>query len=262
MKSGIDYFPLDVSLDSKFELVEAEFGLLGFAVVVKLYQRIFGSEGYYCEWTTEVALLFAKHIGLGGNAVSEILSAAIKRGIFDSNLFEKYQVLTSRGIQKRYFDIVKRRKDLQVKKEYLLVDPTQICKDVNILSENVNISIENADIPKQSKVKESKVKESKEKDIGASKSPRFVPPSLLEVAVYCKERHNNIHPEEFLDFYTANGWKQGKGKQIVDWKACMRTWEKDQRRQLSKIVLPSRGWTEEKEARPVRRCNKNWEGVV
>jgi len=161
MKSGIDYFPLDVSLDSKFELVEAEFGLLGFAVVVKLYQRIFGSEGYYCEWTTEVALLFAKHVGLGGNAVSEILSAAIKRGIFDSNLFEKYQVLTSRGIQKRYFDIVKRRKDVQIKKEYLLVDPTQICKDVNISSENVNIISGNADISKQSKVKESKVKESK-----------------------------------------------------------------------------------------------------
>lgn len=36
MKSGIDYFPLDVSLDDKFELIEAEFGLTGFAVVVKL----------------------------------------------------------------------------------------------------------------------------------------------------------------------------------------------------------------------------------
>ena len=31
-KSGIDYFPLDVILDEKFELIEAEYGLTGFGV--------------------------------------------------------------------------------------------------------------------------------------------------------------------------------------------------------------------------------------
>ena len=61
MKDGIPYFPLDCELDSKFELIEAEFGLQGFAVVVKLLQRIYGGEGYYCEWTEDVALLFGKN---------------------------------------------------------------------------------------------------------------------------------------------------------------------------------------------------------
>ena len=42
IKNGVDYFPLDVHLDKKFELIEAEFGLTGFAVVVKLLQRIYG----------------------------------------------------------------------------------------------------------------------------------------------------------------------------------------------------------------------------
>ena len=36
IKDGVDYFPFDVSLDEKFELIEAEFGLTGFAVIVKL----------------------------------------------------------------------------------------------------------------------------------------------------------------------------------------------------------------------------------
>lgn len=54
MKSGIDYFPLDVALDEKFELIEAEFGLTGFGVVVKLLQKIYGGQGYYVEWTKEV----------------------------------------------------------------------------------------------------------------------------------------------------------------------------------------------------------------
>ena len=72
-KSGIDYFPLDVVLDEKFELIEAEYGLTGFGVIVRLLQEIYGKAGYYIEWTTEVALLFARKVGLGGNVVSEIV---------------------------------------------------------------------------------------------------------------------------------------------------------------------------------------------
>ena len=160
-KSGLEYFPLDVVLDDKFELIEAEFGLTGFAVIVKLFQKIYGGQGYYCEWTNEVALLFAKRIGLGGSVVSEIVAASIKRGIFSQELYDKYNILTSPGIQERYFEAVIRRKKVEVKKEYLLIKHTQNFKNVVISSENVNIFQKNADISKQSKVEESKVKESK-----------------------------------------------------------------------------------------------------
>lgn len=54
-----------------------------------------------------------------------------------------------------------------------------------------------------------------------------------EVAAYCLERGNGIDPEEFVDFYTANGWTQGRGKPIVDWKAAVRTWEKRGRKKKS-----------------------------
>ena len=161
MKSGLEFFPLDCEIDDKLELIEAEFGITGFGVVVKLWQRIYGRQGYYIEWTNEVALLFSKQIGLGGNVVSEIVEASIKRGIFSEEHFEKYQILTSKGIQKRYLIGVGRRKNVEMKKEYLLLDSTQIPKNVNISSENVYISEENEDISKQSKVEYSKVKESK-----------------------------------------------------------------------------------------------------
>ena len=36
-KAGLDYFELDCHMDEKVELIEAEFGLKGFAVIVKLY---------------------------------------------------------------------------------------------------------------------------------------------------------------------------------------------------------------------------------
>ena len=176
MKDGVEYFPLDVSLDEKFELIEAEFGLTGFAVVVKLYQKIY-QHGYYCEWTNEVALLFGHRIGLGSNVVSEIVNASIRRGIFDESMFDKYHILTSRGIQERYFEAVIRRKCVKVKKAYLLVNVTQILNEDNILWVNDNINPVNASNNFQSRVKESRVKKSKE-DMGASakaETPRQPP---------------------------------------------------------------------------------------
>lgn len=154
-RSGIPYFPLDVQLDSKFELIEAEFGLTGFGVVVKLFQMIYGQDGYYIEWTNEVALLFAKRIGLGGSVVSEIVEAAVRRGIFDKNNYDKYRVLTSKGIQERYFEAVSRRKIVEVKSKYLLVKVAQICKNADIKWENVDISSKNVDISEQSKEEKS-----------------------------------------------------------------------------------------------------------
>lgn len=56
--------------------------------------------------------------------------------------------------------------------------------------------------------------------------PRFVPPTVDEVRAYCEERKNGLDAEHFVNFYTANGWKQARGKSIVDWKAAVRTWEK------------------------------------
>ena len=167
-KAGVEYFPLDVENDDKLDLIEAEFGLTGFAVIVKLYQRIY-KLGYYCEWNDEVALLFGKRLGTGGKAVSEIVSAAIRRKLFDEEIYRKYGVLTSRGIQKRYFEIVARRKNVEVEQRYLLVSRDLIPVNVNIMYAEtpVNVNTMQAETPEnayrstQSKVKESKVKESK-----------------------------------------------------------------------------------------------------
>ena len=167
-KAGVEYFPLDVENDDKLDLIEAEFGLTGFAVIVKLYQRIY-KLGYYCEWNDEVALRFGRRLGTGGKAVSEIVAAEIRRSLFDEEIYRKYGVLTSRGIQKRYFEIVARRKNVEVEQRYLLVSRDLIPVNVNIMYAEtpVNVNTMQAETPEnayrstQSKVKESKVKESK-----------------------------------------------------------------------------------------------------
>lgn len=51
--------------------------------------------------------------------------------------------------------------------------------------------------------------------------------TIDEVKDYCVERKNKINAEQFVDYYTANGWTQGRGKPIKDWKAAVRTWERN-----------------------------------
>lgn len=52
----------------------------------------------------------------------------------------------------------------------------------------------------------------------------FVKPNLTEVTDYCRERHNTVSPQVFLNHYESNGWMVGKNK-MKDWKAAVRTWE-------------------------------------
>ena len=99
---GVNYFPLYCVLDEKFELLEAEYGLKGFAIVVKLFQRIYGGHGYYCEWNEDILLLFMSENGLSSdskNLIKDIVSACIRRNIFSEKLYPTYQILSSSGIQ-------------------------------------------------------------------------------------------------------------------------------------------------------------------
>jgi len=61
-----------------------------------------------------------------------------------------------------------------------------------------------------------------------TQKPRFVPPTVQQVKDYCLERHNKIDPQYFVDSNTAKGWVIGKTRSPAkDWKAMIRTWEKN-----------------------------------
>ena len=66
-KKNLDWFPLDCVFDDGLELLIAEFGMLGLGIVVRLFQRIYGKEGYYIEWHDDVAVMFAKNNQVGVN---------------------------------------------------------------------------------------------------------------------------------------------------------------------------------------------------
>ena len=59
-----------------------------------------------------------------------------------------------------------------------------------------------------------------------TKRKRFEKPTLSQITQYCFERNNNVNAEQFYDYYESNGWKVGKNA-MKDWKACVRTWERN-----------------------------------
>lgn len=187
LKEGLDYFPLDVVLDEKWEYIEAEFGLVGFSVVVKLLQKIYGGHGYYCDADDDMILLFSRKVNLTPAEVKDIISASVKRGIFDKDMYEAHKILTSKGIQKRYFDGVGRRKDIATKTEFLLAEtPVNVDNNYNN-SINVDNNSINVDNNSQSKVKESKEKKSKEESAGARTHEG-------KIADFVKRQHEGIQP--------------------------------------------------------------------
>ncbi|ADZ82531.1 DUF4373 domain-containing protein [Cellulosilyticum lentocellum] len=220
-KIGIDYFPLDVTagIDDEIELLEAKFGLVGFAIFIKLLQAIY-KNGYYSNWTEKEQLLFVKRVNVEGTLVNDVINTCLQWKLFNSNLFEQYQILTSHGIQQRFLLAVGRRVSVELDEKYILLSEKEISETKTIV--NVTKTTVNACKNTQSKVKESKVKESRvnNKDIS-----RFTPPTLEEIKSYCKERNNTIDAEIFIDFYSSKGWMIGKNK-MKDWKAAIRTWER------------------------------------
>lgn len=159
-KVGLDYFELDCYMDEKVRLVQAEYGLKGFAVFVKLLQEIYGGYGYYCEWTQDRELLFASENGLNGGSqqlLGDIVEACIRRNIFSERLFKEYGILTSSGVQKQYLKATVKREVVELKKEYLLISVPVNRKNVviNSISSGINDISDTGNA--QSRVEKSKV---------------------------------------------------------------------------------------------------------
>lgn len=153
-KQGLDYFPLNVFMDDKIELLEAEHGLSGFAIYIKLLQKIY-SEGYFYYLGQDELLLTSKRINVDINLINAVVNSCIRRNLFNNVLFEKYKILTSSGIQKRFIEATLRRKEIEIIRQYWL-DVDYDSDRVRII--DVDINEENVDINKQSKVKKSKEK--------------------------------------------------------------------------------------------------------
>ncbi len=86
-----------------------EFGIKGEIAVVKLLCAIYRN-GYFYEWNEETRdKLLGELPTVSEGCLNDIVARLVRWGFFDKTLFHSAHVLTSAGIQKRYFAAVKRR---------------------------------------------------------------------------------------------------------------------------------------------------------
>ena len=125
-KTGLDYFPFDVDFfnDEKIEAISGEFGIKGEIVAIKLLAAIYRN-GYFIEWSEMLQMKMLKTLpSISKELLTEIVQRLVRWNFFDEGLFNSDNVLTSRGIQRRYFEAMKRN-SLGDSLPFLLVSVTE-----------------------------------------------------------------------------------------------------------------------------------------
>lgn len=147
-KQGIDYFPFDVDFfsDIKIRKIARACGSQATSILICLLCNIYKDKGYYILWDEDLPFVIADTVGVSEGAVKEVILKALQVDFFDQDIYNKHNVLTSLGIQKRFKSAVYKREKIEYIEEYMVSDVKNQVSDVRST---------------QSKVKERKEKKSK-----------------------------------------------------------------------------------------------------
>lgn len=178
--TGLEFFYLSVDFfeNDKILLVEQELGSRATLLVLRLLARIY-HKGYFCRWGKDECLLFTRRLPEGCTAdyVQQVVDALLERGFFSKVQYERFGILTSESIQGHYFEAAQRRKRVEVRADYLLIEISKYKNlyvdgsNVGISTENVDMKTGNVNMKSQSKAEESKAEQKNEKDSSSFCSP-------------------------------------------------------------------------------------------
>ncbi len=135
---GVDYFALSVDAkdDDKIFELKYRYGMpdgaadydhaaawAAYGRFVELLASIY-QEGFAAQMTNQKRLRLSQQLGMPLGELDRFILTCVDVGLFDDRMWNEWGVLTSRGIQRRYFHAVKRRKG-SIPPElsrYLLID--------------------------------------------------------------------------------------------------------------------------------------------
>ena len=226
VKNGFDYFNLDTQFSSSIRLCNMEMGSDSILVLIQLWQRIYSEQGYYMKLSNSHKKLFIldSFVKMDIDKLDEYLECYFENGIFDKEIYEKYEVLTSDSIQERYYNMCSsaKRPNIEIIQEYLLVTPenTSVTKYSIIQkhSENKTIdSVSNNNVSEDFKKIsenfgkippiESNVNESIEENSNVTQSKKNGEDLFSDAQKECKEQLENYEKtfliedlQNFVDF--------------------------------------------------------------
>jgi len=210
---------------------------------IKLHRKVidsavFSDDGLFKLWV--LCLLLANHKD-GWVKVDGVLQPIeVKRGQFITGRFALHKVFYPRRRRRNrsaktiweWLKMLQTMRNLDIKScsKFSLVTIYNYSTYQDYDEQNVQVNVQQtcssraADVQLTCTNKNDKnVKNEKKKRAHAA-----MPPSLEEVTAYVGEQHLVMDPGKFHDNYTMNGWVQGKGKPILDWKAAARNWARNE----------------------------------
>lgn len=182
ISNGARYFPLDVDFasDPKVKTLRARHGAEGVMCYIYLLCAVF-REGYAIKYDDDLVCALSLDVGVPEEKVKDLVAFFADRGLVDADVLGKYNVLTSRGIQKRFQEIVRSRASKrtisvvenlwilcgQETEKFISIIPRNCYSENNYSFSEINGSFSennpsfseiNAQI-KENKIKENKIKE-------------------------------------------------------------------------------------------------------
>ena len=171
-KQGLDAALWSVHIfdnDAKIDKLIDSKDWAGFGVYFWLCQRALGTNGYFFEWSYDDCASTARKMGGGVNSgtVKETVSYCFRIDLFNKRLFDRWGVLTSRGIQRSFLPVLLKRRVKKVYEEYWLLSSDEskglvkvsLNDDVQPTNDDVQPTNDDVQSIKESKVKESNIKE-------------------------------------------------------------------------------------------------------
>lgn len=233
-KQGIDYFSFDVDFfsDVKIRKIARACGSQSTSILICLLCNIYKDKGYYILWDEDLPFVIADSVGVSEGAVKEVILKAIQVGFFNKDIYEKYKVLTSHGIQSRFKSAVYKREEIEYIVEYLVPDVR------NSISDGKNQVSDTGSTQSKVKVKRKKNKENsttvekkKTKDKDAAKAATL---SRKEAFYQSLIPFVGLYPKEmiraFFDYWSEQNKSGTKMRFELEktWELSRRlkTWEK------------------------------------
>lgn len=218
-KEGLDYFPLDVNLDYKWEAVEAVHGLEGFGVVIKLFQECYKTVNGEIDISVVIRRkTLEKKLNISEELLNNIVKTCVEVELFDKNRWNSGEIITSNGVKKRIDAVSKDRENARRRAETSSSGEKQPNKSVKT-PEKVH------------KVKKSKVKESKED--GAALVPLSSNQVIDEVIFHLNRKgkvaysNNARDTRKLVNAILSHGYSLEEIKGVLDLKIGQ--WLNDQR---------------------------------
>ena len=206
IKTGLDYFPLEVGIfsDIKCRKLMRSYGTNGLTFYIYLLCRIY-EDGYYIELDDDLLFFAAETLRIDEILVNEMLNFMLKIGIFDENLAREKKILTSKGVQIRYSEISKIARRKKTIENFSLINVQEYPINAQDCTNNVQeypINVHFCNKEKERKGKESKVKEKVEK----RKSKMLTTSTSSSTEIFELKKNNYVCVDELYEILSNDDY--------------------------------------------------------